>query len=175
MKLLVAMLPLVASRDADVVLMHRRGLPENTFAGPAYTDVVEEVRQFLLERAAVCLAAGVKRERIALDPGIGFGKTVAQNFSLLARQAELLPLGFALLAGWSRKSSLGAVTGREVPAARVAAEAQALYAPSVGLDPRAQATLQLYRLGVHSVVDHLGEIEASLDDIGVRRSKGEKP
>ncbi|MFX8653127.1 dihydropteroate synthase, partial [Acinetobacter baumannii] len=58
-----AMLPLLAARDADAVLMHRRGLPENTFAGPAYANVVEDVRAFLLERAAVCERGGVKRER----------------------------------------------------------------------------------------------------------------
>jgi dihydropteroate synthase len=74
-------------------------------------DVVPQVRAFL-EQAALRLqtVGGVARERIVLDPGIGFGKTVAQNFSLLARQAELLADGYALLVGWSRKSSLGAAT-----------------------------------------------------------------
>ena len=106
-----AMLPLVAARDADVVLMHRRGLPENTFAGPAYVDVVEEVRQFLLERAAVCQAAGVKRERIALDPGIGFGKSVAQELELIAGAGRLGGAGYPVLIGCSRKSFIGKLTG----------------------------------------------------------------
>ena len=66
------------------------------------------------ERARTLVQRGVARERIVLDPGIGFGKTVAHNFELLARQRELLTLGYPLLLGWSRKSSLGVVTGREV-------------------------------------------------------------
>jgi dihydropteroate synthase len=71
------------------------------------------------------VAQGVAPERIVLDPGVGFGKTVAQNYSLLARQSELLALGFPVLAGWSRKSSLGAVTGRTQPLERVAASVAA--------------------------------------------------
>ena len=106
-----AMLALVASRDADIVLMHRRGLPENTFAGPAYVDVVAEVRQFLLERVAVCVAAGVKRERIALDPGIGFGKSVAQELELIAGAGRLGDAGYPVLIGCSRKSFIGKLTG----------------------------------------------------------------
>ena len=106
-----AMLALVASRDADVVLMHRRGLPENTFAGPAYVNVVAEVRQFLLERAAVCQAAGVKQERIALDPGIGFGKSIAQELELIAGTGRLGDTGYPVLIGCSRKSFIGKLTG----------------------------------------------------------------
>jgi len=74
-------------------------------------DIVEPVRDFLSQAAQALLAQGVLKERICIDPGIGFGKTVAQNFSLLARQSVLLAPGFPLLAGWSRKSSLGAVSG----------------------------------------------------------------
>lgn len=106
-----AMLPLVASRDADVVLMHRRGLPENTFAGPAYVNVVDEVRQFLLDRVAVCVAVGMKRERIALDPGIGFGKSVAQELELIAGAGRLGDTGYPVLIGCSRKSFIGKLTG----------------------------------------------------------------
>ena len=113
-----AMLPLVASRDADVVLMHRRGLPENTFAGPPYIDVVEEVRRFLLERAEVCEAAGVKRERIALDPGIGFGKSVAQEFELIAGSGRLGDTGYPVLVGSSRKSFIGRLTDIKEPRLR---------------------------------------------------------
>lgn len=115
------MLPLVAARDADVVLMHRRGLPENTFAGPPYVDVVEEVRRFLLERAAACQAAGVKRERIALDPGIGFGKSVAQELELIAGAGRLADMGYPVLVGCSRKSFIGKLTGIREPRDRDAA------------------------------------------------------
>src|SRR5690606_10863092 len=100
---------------------------------PLEGDVLPAVRSFLRERAQALRALGVARERIVLDPGIGFGMTVAQNFSLLARQDELLEEGFALLAGWSRKSSLGAVTGLERPAERVhASVAAALLAADRG-------------------------------------------
>jgi dihydropteroate synthase len=88
-------------------------------------DALALVTDFLRDRAAALTALGVDPTRIVLDPGIGFGKTVEQNFSLLARQSELLALGFPLLAGWSRKSSLGAVTGRKTPADRVAASVAA--------------------------------------------------
>lgn len=118
-----AMLPLVASRDADVVLMHRRGLPENTFAGPAYTNVIEDVRTFLLERASACEAAGVKRERIALDPGIGFGKSVAQELELIAGTARLADAGYPVLVGCSRKSFIGKLTGLAKPSDRDPASA----------------------------------------------------
>jgi dihydropteroate synthase len=108
-----------------VCLMHMHRDPQTMQVAPMEGDVLPGVVQFLRERAGALTALGVAHERIVLDPGIGFGKTVAQNFSLLARQAELLSLGFALLAGWSRKSSLGAVTGREAPAGRVAASVAA--------------------------------------------------
>jgi dihydropteroate synthase len=81
-------------------------------------DVLPQVREFLAQRVQALQAAGVAKDRISIDPGIGFGKTVEQNFSLLARQAELLSLGLPLLAGWSRKSSLSAVVGH--PHAQVA-------------------------------------------------------
>jgi dihydropteroate synthase len=103
--------------------MHRD--PQTMQVAPMEGDVLPDVVDFLRARAEALTALGVARERIVLDPGIGFGKTVAQNLSLLTRQAELLPLGFALLAGWSRKSTLGAVTGRELPADRVAASVAA--------------------------------------------------
>ena len=93
-----------------VCLMHMHGDPLTMQAHPMKGDVVSDVLLFL-ERAALDLQAlGVQKSRIALDPGIGFGKTVSQNFALLARQAELLQPGYPLLVGWSRKSSLGAVS-----------------------------------------------------------------
>ena len=94
-----------------VCLMHMHGEPQTMQAAPMQGDVVAQVRAFLTAAASNLQIAGIDRRRILLDVGIGFGKTVAQNFSLLARQAELLDAGFPLLAGWSRKSSLTAVSG----------------------------------------------------------------
>jgi dihydropteroate synthase len=92
-------------------LMHMKGQP-GTMQGEAhYEDVVVEVGAFLAARAAALRALGVARERIVLDPGIGFAKKQHHNFELLRRQEELLALGYPLLVGWSRKSSLGALTG----------------------------------------------------------------
>ncbi|RJP70354.1 MAG: dihydropteroate synthase [Comamonadaceae bacterium] len=108
-----------------VCLMHMHRDPQTMQVAPMEGDVLPDVVDFLRARAEALTALGVARERIVLDPGIGFGKTVAQNLSLLARQAELSSLGFALLAGWSRKSTLGAVTGRELSAERVAASVAA--------------------------------------------------
>lgn len=108
-----------------ICLMHMHRDPQTMQVAPMDGDVLVPVRAFLQERAQALRAQGVAADRITLDPGIGFGKTVAQNFSLLARQAELLDLGYPLLAGWSRKSSLGSVTGREQPSDRVAASVAA--------------------------------------------------
>lgn len=94
-----------------VCLMHMHGNPQTMQVSPMEGDIVAPVRDFLSQAAQALVAQGVDPARICIDPGIGFGKTVTQNFSLLARQNELLAPGFALLAGWSRKSSLGAVTG----------------------------------------------------------------
>ncbi|MBA4212713.1 MAG: dihydropteroate synthase [Polaromonas sp.] len=109
-----------------VCLMHMHRDPQTMQVAPMEGDVVPAVVVFLRERALKLIERGVGHERIVLDAGVGFGKTVAQNFSLLARQRELMDLGWPLLAGWSRKSSLGAVTGREVPAERVAASVAAV-------------------------------------------------
>lgn len=104
-----------------VCLMHMHRDPQTMQVAPMEGDVLPQVAEFLMGRAKRLNDLGVARNRIALDPGIGFGKTVEQNFALLGRQNELLALGYPVLAGWSRKSSLGAVTGRAVPADRVAA------------------------------------------------------
>jgi len=103
-----------AHANCGVCLMHMRGTPESMQQRPRYADVVDEVMAFLREREAVLLARGIDPERIAFDPGIGFGKSVLHNTELLRRQSELLTLGRPLLVGWSRKSTLGAITGREV-------------------------------------------------------------
>jgi dihydropteroate synthase len=114
-----------AHPSCGICLMHMHRDPQTMQAAPMAGDVLVPVRVFLQERAHALRSLGVAADRITLDPGIGFGKTVVQNFSLLQRQAELLDLGYPLLAGWSRKSSLGAVTGREQPADRAAASAAA--------------------------------------------------
>lgn len=114
-----------AHPGCGVCLMHMHRDPQTMQVAPMDGDVVPAVSSFLRERADALMARGVAFERIVLDAGVGFGKTVVQNFSLLARQNELMALGWPVLAGWSRKSSLGAVTGREVPAQRVAASVAA--------------------------------------------------
>lgn len=108
-----------------VCLMHMHRDPQTMQVAPMAGDVVAPVLEFLRDRADALLELGVDRQRIVLDPGVGFGKTVEQNFSLLAQQQSLLKLGFPLLGAWSRKSSLGAVTNRECPADRVAASVAA--------------------------------------------------
>ena len=91
-----------------VCLMHMHRDPQTMQTQPMTGDVLSEVDAFLRGRVCALLESGVAASRLVLDPGIGFGKTVAQNFHLLAKQADLLSLGFPLLAGWSRKSALGA-------------------------------------------------------------------
>jgi dihydropteroate synthase len=109
-----------AHPSCGVCLMHMHRDPQTMQAAPMEGDVVPVVREFLAEQAEALQALGIAHERITLDPGIGFGKTVAQNFALLARQHELLAAGWPLLVGWSRKSSIGAVTGIEAAAERMA-------------------------------------------------------
>ena len=108
---------IAAHGRCGVCLMHMHREPQTMQVEPMAGDVVVQVRAFLQSRAQTLQARGVAKERIVLDPGIGFGKTVAQNFSLLARQRELLTGGYALLAGWSRKSSLAAMGGSAEPLA----------------------------------------------------------
>ena len=123
---------LAAHPRAGVCLMHMQGEPGTMQAAPVYGDVVLEVAAFLAARSQALVEAGIARERIAVDPGIGFGKTVAHNLALLARQRELLRLGLPLLVGWSRKSALGAVTGRPVGERAAASIAAALLAAQRG-------------------------------------------
>jgi dihydropteroate synthase len=105
-----AMLPLV-ERRVPIVLMHRRGRQEEKYEGPAYRDVVEDVRAFLLERAQACEAAGLTHDRIAIDPGIGFGKSVEENLALIEGSGRLAAAGYPVLVGSSRKSFIGRLTG----------------------------------------------------------------
>jgi dihydropteroate synthase len=113
---------------AGVCLMHLQGEPATMQAAAVYDDVVRDVAAFLAERAAAVEACGVARERIVLDPGIGFAKTVEHNLQLLRRQHELCALGYPLLVGWSRKSTLGAITGRPASERLAASVAAALAA-----------------------------------------------
>ena len=121
-----------AHPSCGVCLMHMHGEPRTMQVAPMAGDAVPQVRAFLQARSGALQAAGVDAARIAWDPGIGFGKTVEQNFSLLARQGELLADGFALLVGWSRKSSLGAVTGEAVGDRLAASVAAAVLAVEKG-------------------------------------------
>ena len=104
----------VAGSDCGVVLMHMQGVPRTMQVAPHYDDVVAEVAAFLHDRLAVLGAAGIAADRVALDPGFGFGKSVEHNFTLLRELARFTGLGCPVLAGLSRKSMLGAVTGRAV-------------------------------------------------------------
>jgi dihydropteroate synthase len=102
---------LCADRGAELVLMHMQGNPRTMQDEPAYEDVVDDVRRFLAERIEAALAAGVAEERIWVDPGIGFGKTLEHNLELLRRLGELRDLGRPILVGTSRKSFIGKVDG----------------------------------------------------------------
>ncbi|MCE9661560.1 MAG: dihydropteroate synthase [Burkholderiales bacterium] len=127
-------LEVVAAHPAcGVCLMHMRGTPRSMQAETDYDDLVGEIGAFLRGRVAAVEAAGVARERIVVDPGVGFGKTQAQNLELLSRQAELLTLGVPLLTGWSRKSTLARLAGVSAtpPAERSAAQRATLDAASV--------------------------------------------
>ena len=118
--------------SAGVCLMHMRGEPGSMQVTPQYADVVAEVAGFLAERRDVLCARGVAANRIVLDPGIGFGKAVDHNLALLRRQRELLVLGAPLLVGWSRKSTLGTLTGRAVNERQAVSVAAALLAVQYG-------------------------------------------
>jgi len=111
--------PLCAERECPVVLMHMKGTPRTMQADPRYDDVVDEVRNFLGEAVARAEAAGVARERTIVDPGIGFGKTVAHNLELVSRLDELGETGRPVLLGASRKSFIGKVLDIDSPAERL--------------------------------------------------------
>ena len=121
-----------AHAQCGVCLMHMHGEPQTMQALPMQGEVIQPVVEFLKVQAQALITSGVAPMRIALDPGVGFGKTVAQNFEPLAHQDQLLALGYGLLVGWSRKSSLGAVTGCEVGERLVPSVAAALLAVERG-------------------------------------------
>ena len=149
-------LELIAAHPAcGICLMHMHGDPQTMHEAPDYADVVGEVGSFLAERAAAVVARGVAANRIVLDPGIGFGKRAEHNLELLARQPELLLLGHPLLLGWSRKSTLGALTGRAV---------QDRLAPSLA------AALAAVQHGASIVRVH--DVAATVDALRVWRAAG---
>lgn len=115
-----------------VCLMHMHRDPQTMQVAPMEGDIVAQVLSFLELSAQTMLALGAEKTQIVLDPGIGFGKTVAQNFALLKHQRALLAAGFPVLAGWSRKSSLGAVTDRTVDERMVPSIAAAMLAVEQG-------------------------------------------
>ena len=125
-------LEVLAGSDAAVCLMHKKGDPKSMQQQPYYQDVVAEVRDFLRERIAAAEAAGIARGRIMVDPGFGFGKTLAHNLDLLRGLEAFCALGVPVLAGLSRKSMLGAITGREVGDRVAASVAAALLAVQRG-------------------------------------------
>lgn len=111
-------LPLVAERKVPVILMHMRGTPQTMQQDPQYDDVVGEVADYLLKRAKACEAVGIAAQDICLDPGIGFGKTMAHNLALLAGLERLVDLGYPLLIGVSRKAFIGRLAGGAEPKTR---------------------------------------------------------
>ncbi|MDE2081025.1 MAG: dihydropteroate synthase [Burkholderiales bacterium] len=123
-----ALAAVAAHPQAGLCLMHSRGEPGTMQQQAQYGDVVREVGDYLRDAAQAAESAGIARERIVLDPGIGFAKTAHHNLTLLQRQAELVALGWPLLVGWSRKGTLGLVTGRAVGERLAASVAAALVA-----------------------------------------------
>lgn len=129
-----AMAGVCAEAGVELVLMHMLGTPRTMQADPVYGDVVVEVRRFLAERIEAAEAAGVVSDRIWVDPGIGFGKTVEHNLELIRSLAELRTLGRPILLGASRKTFLGTITGREVHDRTGASLAAAVLGAANGAD-----------------------------------------
>ena len=122
----------LSGSDAAVCLMHKQGNPESMQLAPQYADVMDEVMSFLKVRVAAAQAAGIARERIVVDPGFGFGKTLVHNLALLKNMQAFADLGVPVLAGLSRKSMLGAITGQDVEHRQAASVAAALIAVQRG-------------------------------------------
>jgi len=153
---------LCADRGAGLVLMHMRGSPRTMQEEPRYDDVVDEVKAFLAERLEVALAAGVDEERIWLDPGIGFGKTLEHNLELLRRLGELRALGRPLVVGTSRKSFIGKIDGSEVEERLGGSIASSVFAAAEGADV----------LRVHDVAESLQALLMATAILGYRIPPG---
>jgi dihydropteroate synthase len=121
-------LELCANGGVGVVLMHMQGEPGTMQREPHYDDVLRDVSTFLRLRIDACIHAGIASDRIAIDPGFGFGKTMAHNIALTQQLDQLVAVGYPVVAGWSRKSTLGALTGRSVASERVSASVAAALA-----------------------------------------------
>jgi len=148
------MFRLAAARDVPIVLMHMKGSPDNMQINPTYGNVVEEVLAFLLSRADAAMQAGIKRERIVLDPGIGFGKTTEHNLALIASLKRFVDTGFAIVLGASRKRFIGQITGRYVPTERMAGTISTTIAAL-------NAGVQIVR--VHDVPENLDAIKVAME------------
>ena len=122
----------VAALGVPVCLMHMQGEPRTMQAAPQYDDVLADVIRFLGDRVTVCVAAGIARERLLIDPGFGFGKTLQHNLALLRGLGQFRQLGLPILVGISRKSMLGAITGKPVGERQTASVAAALMAVERG-------------------------------------------
>ena len=125
-------LQVLAASDVAVCLVHMQGEPRTMQQSPAYRDVVAEVRGFLGRRAHACLDAGIAADRIVIDPGFGFGKSLAHNLDLLRHVGDFGALGFPVLVGLSRKSMIGAMTMRAIDDRQAGSIAAALLAASRG-------------------------------------------
>ncbi len=122
----------VAASQCAVCLMHKKGEPATMQRAPHYDDVVAEVSSFLKDRVQACERAGIGRERIVVDPGFGFGKTLEHNLTLLKHLSRFASMKVPVLAGWSRKSSLGKITGRPAEDRLPASLAMALLSLQAG-------------------------------------------
>jgi dihydropteroate synthase len=147
------MAEVVAESGAYLCLMHMQGDPRTMQADPRYDDVVDDVKAFLAERLAAAVAAGIPEQRICLDPGIGFGKTVEHNFELVRRLPDLTALGRPVVVGFSRKSSLGRLLGD--PTATTGSVAASVGAAVAAYERG--ATL----LRVHDVREHVEALAAA--------------
>jgi dihydropteroate synthase len=143
----------VADHDAYVCLMHMQGEPRTMQADPHYDDVVDDVIQFLDDRLSFAVSQGIREDSVCLDPGIGFGKTVEQNFELLRRLHELTSLGRPILVGISRKSSLGKVMGD--PGAKTGSTAASIGAAVLAYERGASI------LRAHDVREHVEALTAA--------------
>ncbi|MDR1297160.1 MAG: dihydropteroate synthase [Deltaproteobacteria bacterium] len=156
-------LEVAARRGVPVILMHMLGEPRTMQVEPRYDDVVREVREFLLERAGAAMAAGVPRERVILDPGLGFGKNAGHNLTLLNRFREVIPEGFHSLMALSRKNFLGLILGDPDPMRRDLATA---VASAIAVSKGAEM------IRVHSVA---GSLEAARVAWAVLRESAARP
>jgi len=147
------MFAVAAEHKAAFIIMHMQGTPRTMQATPQYDDVVSEVAAFLEERLAFAVAAGIPEERICLDPGIGFGKTVEQNFELVRRLDELVAIGRPVVIGFSRKSSLARILGDSD--AKIGTTAASVGAAVAAFDRGATI------LRVHDVREHVEALRAA--------------